>query len=88
MTPDRKKWNIAKLIEEELAQPIVGAACGGTHRLMGADLCGAIEGPSKGLPITGQFLRASSFTTDFIPYAFHLQNPDGVLVRIGSSDVR
>ncbi len=76
VTPDRKKWNIAKLIEEELAQPIVGAACGGTHRLMG--LTYAVQRRTEqGLPITGQFLRAQQFTTDFIPYAFSLQNPDG-----------
>ncbi len=32
---DGKVWSIPKLISEELAQPIKGAACGGTHRLMG-----------------------------------------------------
>ena len=35
-TCDRgETWNIPRLIREELAQPIVGAACGGTHRLIG-----------------------------------------------------
>lgn len=76
MTPDRKRWNIAKIIEEELDQPIVGAACGGTHRLMG--LTYAVQRRAEqGLPINGQFLRAKQFTTDFVPYAFSMQNPDG-----------
>jgi hypothetical protein len=32
---DGTTWSLAKLVEEELAQPIHGAACGGTHRLFG-----------------------------------------------------
>ncbi len=30
-----EEWSFDRLIQEELAQPVVGAACGGTHRLMG-----------------------------------------------------
>ena len=76
LTPDRKKWSISKLVEEELAQPIVGAACGGTHRLMG--LTYAVQRrQEQGLPITGQFQRAQQFTSEFLPYALSLQNPDG-----------
>jgi hypothetical protein len=32
---DGKVWSLSKLVQEELAQPVIGAACGGTHRLMG-----------------------------------------------------
>ena len=32
---DGQIWDIPRLIKEELAQPIVGAACGGTHRMTG-----------------------------------------------------
>ena len=46
-------FDIPRLIREELKQPIVGAACGGTHRLMGFSY--AVQKRKKqGLPITGQ----------------------------------
>ena len=32
---DGQDWDIPRVIKEELAQPIVGAACGGTHRMTG-----------------------------------------------------
>ena len=32
---DGQAWDIPRLIQEELSQPIIGAACGGTHRLTG-----------------------------------------------------
>jgi len=73
---DGKVWSIQKLIQEELAQPIVGAACGGTHRLMGFSF--ALKQRSlQGQPITGQYLRAAKFVEDFIDYTWRLQNPDG-----------
>ena len=31
-TRARQSWSIPRLIEEELRQKVVGAACGGTHR--------------------------------------------------------
>lgn len=75
-TSDKKIWSISKLIEEELDQPIVGAACGGTHRLMG--LTYAVQRrEEQGLPIDDNFFRAKKFVTDFVDYAFTLQNPDG-----------
>jgi hypothetical protein len=73
---DRARWNLAKMVKEELDQPIVGAACGGTHRLMG--LTYAIrQRHEQGFPIDGEFHRASVFIEDFIQYAWSLQNPDG-----------
>ncbi len=29
-----EEWSIPRMIREELAQPVNGAACGGTHRLI------------------------------------------------------
>jgi hypothetical protein len=69
-------WSIEKLVQEELAQPIVGAACGGTHRLMGLSYA-LRQRRAEGFPIEGHFARAQIFLNDFIDYAWTLQNPDG-----------
>ena len=69
-------WNFERLIREELAQPIVGAACGGTHRLMG--YAHALrKRRAEGKPITGQWKRAEVYTRDFTSYVYRLQNRDG-----------
>ncbi len=69
-------WDIPRLIREELAQPIVGAACGGTHRLMGFSY--AVRKREKsGQPLTGQWLRAKEYLKDYHEYTFRLQNSDG-----------
>lgn len=69
-------WDIPRLIREELAQPIVGAACGGTHRLMGFSY--AVRRCEKcDRPVTGQWLRAKDYLADFHEYTFRLQNSDG-----------
>ncbi len=69
-------WSIDRLIHEEIAQPIVGAACGGTHRLMG--LAYAVRKRERsGEPIDGEFARARKFLDDYHRYTFRLQNPDG-----------
>ena len=73
---DGETWSITRLIREELSQPIVGAACGGTHRLM--SFAHAIRMRRRqGKPIDGQWRRAEIFTQDFIKYAYGLQNRDG-----------
>lgn len=69
-------WSIPRLIREELAQPIVGAACGGTHRLMG--LAYAVRKREReGKPIEGEWLRARTFLNDYHAYTLKLQNDDG-----------
>jgi hypothetical protein len=73
---DGKTWSISKLVEEELAQPLVGAACGGTHRLMGLSFA-CKRRQLQGMPLDGQFGRARRYLDDCIDYAFSLQNPDG-----------
>ena len=73
---DGQKWSIARLIEEEIAQPVVGAACGGTHRLMG--LTYAVKNRvDEGKPLDGEWKRAERFIEDFQKYTIGLQNPDG-----------
>lgn len=73
---DGQTWNFERLIKEELAQPVVGAACGGTHRLMG--FAHALRRRrAEGRPITGQWERADRYVKDFIAYTWQLQNRDG-----------
>ncbi len=73
---DGRVWSIPKLIQEELAQPVVGAACGGTHRLMGFSFS-VRQRALQGQPINGQFARAQQFVNNYIDYTWRLQNPDG-----------
>jgi hypothetical protein len=74
---DGKSWSILRLIEEELAQPVVyDSACGGTHRLMG--LSYAVRRRSaQGHPFKGNWQSAQTYVRDFQEYAFEFQNPDG-----------
>lgn len=69
-------WNLARLIREELAQPVIGAACGGTHRLMGFNYA-VRKREKEGKPMTGQWQRARKFLDDYFEYTFYLQNQDG-----------
>lgn len=75
-TPDGQQWSIQRLVREELRQPIRGAACGGTHRLMGFSYA-VNKRIQRGKPIEGEFLRAQKFIQDYHRYTFSLQNPDG-----------
>jgi hypothetical protein len=69
-------WNISRLIKEELAQNVIGAACGGTHRMMGFTY--AVQKREKeGKPLTGQWKRAKIFLDDYFEYTYYLQNSDG-----------
>ncbi len=73
---DGENWSFERLIREELDQPIVGAACGGTHRLMGFAHA-LLRRKAEGRPLTGQWARADQYTRDFIDYTLQLQNRDG-----------
>ena len=75
-TSDGERWDIPRLIKEELAQPIVGAACGGTHRMMGFSYSVRVR-EKRGEPVTGEWLRAQKYVKDYVEYTFRLQNPDG-----------
>jgi hypothetical protein len=71
-------WSIPRLIREEISKPIKGAACGGTHRLMGLSYA-VRKRQQHGLPITGEFRRAQVYVNDYIDFALRMQNPDGSL---------
>ncbi|TWU64586.1 hypothetical protein [Crateriforma conspicua] len=73
---DGQRWDFERLIAEELSQPVIGAACGGTHRLMILSHALRIR-RAEGKPITGQWARAQQFLDDFVQYALTLQNRDG-----------
>ena len=71
-------WDIPRLIREELAQPIRGAACGGTHRLSGLSLAARTR-VRRGEPLDGEYLRAAQFVEKYHSYAYQMQNRDGSL---------
>ena len=73
---DRQDWDIPRLIKEELAQPVIGSACGGTHRLTGFSYA-VHKRQQRKEPMDGQWLRAQKFIDDYHAYTFRLQNPDG-----------
>ncbi|MCC9631944.1 hypothetical protein LOC68_26410 [Blastopirellula sp. JC732] len=73
---DGQTWTIERLISEELKQPVIGAACGGTHRLMGLSYA-VRKRELSGLPMDGHWGRAQTFLDDYYKYTFRLQNPDG-----------
>lgn len=72
------EWDFSRLISEELAQPIRGAACGGTHRLSGLSLVVKAR-LRRGEPLDGEYQKASDFVKKYQQYAFRLQNRDGSL---------
>jgi hypothetical protein len=71
-----REWDIQKLIREELAQPINGVTCGGTHRLMGFSYS-VRKRQQSGRPVIGQWSRAQKYVNDYHRYTFRLQNRDG-----------
>jgi hypothetical protein len=75
-TRDGQEWSIQRLVREELKQPIRGAACGGTHRLMGFSYA-VNKRIQRGKPVVGEFRRAQVFIQDFHRYTLSLQNADG-----------
>jgi hypothetical protein len=71
-----EEWSIPRLIKEELAQPVVGSACGGTHRMTGFSY--AVNKRTKlNEPFEGQWMRGRKFVHAFHDYIFKLQNSDG-----------
>lgn len=71
-----EQWSVEKLVKEELAAPIRGAACGGTHRLTG--LAYAVRRREQvEQPMDGEFARAKKYLEDYHRYTFSLQNRDG-----------
>ncbi len=70
------RWSIPKLINAEIAAPINGVTCGGTHRLMGLKYAVRMR-RRAGMPVDGEFARAEKYTTDYVNLALKYQNDDG-----------
>ena len=68
-------WDIPRLIEEELAQSVVDAACGGTHRIMGLSYA-VYKRARRTEPFVGAWSRAKEYIEEFQDYTFTLQNRD------------
>lgn len=75
-TNEHGQWSIPRLIQEEIAQPVIGSACGGTHRLMGLSYAARYR-EKRGEPMTGEWQRAKEFIESYHDYAFNLQNRNG-----------
>ncbi len=75
---DNEVWSIPRLIHEEIGKPIKGAACGGTHRLMGLSYA-VRKRQQHHLPLTTEYLRAQAYVNEYINYTLRMQNPDGSL---------
>lgn len=71
-----QNWDISRLMFEEMAQPVIGAACGGTHRLMGLSYALAVR-KARNEPINGQWKRAENFIANYHQQALALQTEDG-----------
>lgn len=71
-----QEWSLDRLIREEIVQPIRGAACGGTHRLMGLSYA-VRKREQREEPITGIYLEAQKYIDQYHKYTWSLQNPDG-----------
>jgi hypothetical protein len=76
-TREGETWNLERLVEEELAQPVRTAACGGTHRLFALSYAAQRRREATG-SLDGAFLRADKFVREYQVFALSkLQNPDG-----------
>lgn len=73
---DGDLWSIPRLISEEIDQPVIGSACGGTHRLMGLSYS-VYKREKHGQPVDGEWARARKYVKDYQDYTFRLQNPEG-----------
>jgi hypothetical protein len=71
-----EEWDLPRLIREELKQPVVGAACGGTHRMTGFSFA-VRKHQARGLILDGQWERSRDFIDRYHEYTYTLQNRDG-----------
>ncbi|RCS42188.1 hypothetical protein DTL42_20375 [Bremerella cremea] len=76
ISQDGQEWSLQRLLEEEIQQKVVGAACGGSHRLTGIAFAVAAR-KKAGLPMDGIWERADQYLQDYHEHTFRIQNPDG-----------
>ena len=70
------EFTIELLLKSELSQQVNGAACGGSHRLMGISYA-LNRRIHREEPMTPAWLRAQKYIDDYIQYVLQFQNPDG-----------
>lgn len=86
-----EQWSIEKILEEELAKPVIGAPWGGTRRLMGLSYV-VRRRTRRDEPLEGPYRRAQDYLRQFHDHAFAVQNDDGswgpryLAARSASSD--
>jgi len=69
-------WSVERIVREELAQDVLHATDGGTHRLLG--LSYAVRWQAEhDRPVEGEFERAAEFLRRFEQHALAVQNADG-----------
>ncbi|MEW4453933.1 hypothetical protein AB1L30_14760 [Bremerella sp. JC817] len=73
---DGQEWSLERLLKEEITQKVVGAACGGTHRLTGISFALAAR-KKAGLPMDGVWEKAEEYINAYHKHSFQIQNPDG-----------
>jgi hypothetical protein len=71
-----EQWSIERMVEEEMAKPIVHSIDGGMPRLMALSAA-LVDRSRRQEPLDGQYARAAKFTQDFQDFAFTVQNSDG-----------
>lgn len=76
-TPDGVRWSLPKLVKEELAQPLRGAPCGGSHRLFGLAYACQRRREAVGT-LDGVYVTADRYVRGHQQRMFgELQNRDG-----------
>ena len=77
------EWNLERVLQEELNQPIQGASCGGTHRLNGISHA-VLSRYYQGLSVSeGVWKRAEDKLKQYAQQAIRAQGADG---RFASTD--
>ena len=79
-----RAWSIERLIQEELAQPVIGAACGGTHRIMALGYS-VRKRQREGQPLEGVWREAEEHVESYIA-PIGCKMPMAASARTGSKD--
>lgn len=73
---DGEPWNLDKIMAIELSQPVNGAACGGTHRIMAITYAVRMK-ELRQEPLEGAYPKAKKYVRDYQRYVTTLQLRDG-----------
>lgn len=78
-TADGEKWSLERLVENELARPMIKGEAASTNQLLGL-LCAirCQQMKAKHVPLSGAFARAETYLRQFQDYVLELQNEIGI----------